>query len=163
MAWSWAVRILSAVGSALFAVQSASVGAETVERCQFPPLTQLGKLAPQDGVVRFVKIDGGIITGSVAPIEVQITGCSDSARYRMYFPAPIRVSNGEWQLELWPVVSGVNGVRRSPVAIVGSENAIDLEGNPRLQVMFALSRSDWGRPIPTGNWAASFPVNFEDR
>lgn len=155
--------IFAIAASVLAALQGARVSAETVEKCQFPALTQLGRLAPQDGNLRFLKIDGGVVTGSVPPIEVQITGCADTARYRMYFPAPIKVSNGEWQLELWPIVSGVNGVRRTPYPIVGSENAIDLEGNPRLQMMFALSRSDWGRPIPTGDWVASFPVNFEDR
>ncbi len=159
----WAVRLFSVIAGALLVLRIAPASAETIERCQFPPLTQLGRLAPQDGVVRFVKIEGGVITGRVPPIEVQITGCSEAARYRMYFPGPIKVSNGQHQLELWPIVSGVNGVGRTPMPIVGYENAIDLEGNPRLQIMFAMNQAAWGKPIPTGDWVASFPVNFEDR
>lgn len=157
------MRIVGALAGALLALQASALSAQTVERCTLAPLIQLGRFPSQDGGVRFARIDGGAVTGNVTPIDVQISGCAEQARYRMYLPTPISISNGERQLELWPVVTGVNGARRAPVAIVGHENAIDLEGNPRLQVMFALSRADWGKPIPMGDWAASFPVTFEDR
>ena len=157
------LRLFLAISGALLGLQGTTALAETVERCQFPPLTKLGMLAPQDGTARFVKIEGGAISGNVPPVEMQITGCSATARYRMHFPAPICVMNGDKQLELWPVISGVNGVRRTPISIVGHENGVDLEGNPRLQMMFALSLTEWGKPIPAGNWNASFAVNFEDR
>ena len=156
-------RLAGLSAMAVLTACSVPVSAKTVEGCVLPPMTNLGRL-PQSAVqARFANMaEGSVSVGGAQRVHVRVTGCAANARYRLLFRGPLRVTNGNHVLVLWPVVTAVNGSPVGPLPIARGNSGVELVGNPELELVFAVDRTKFDGSLADGTWSGTAFAIFED-
>lgn len=156
-------RARSAAHLLTLALGAGSAHAATVEHCTLPMAANLGRLVVNEtDAPWFARLGGGGVSiGSAKRLHIHVAGCSPSANYRLWLGSSIQASNGFRVIALTPVITAVDGIPRNPQPMVGPANALELSGNPDLEIVFAIDPA--ALPLPAGRWSGNGQATFEDR